>query len=79
MTDDNYEWIKHELGPYRIQKSRWGTFTSIHEDGTSMVTGATEDAVRVCTEDIHLPFYYGSDASDIQTTEYNDISTDELK
>ncbi len=47
-----------------------------------MVTGLTEDAVRVCTEDIHIPFYYeSSDTSDIKTTEYGDTgsSSDELK
>ena len=78
-TTTDYDWIKHELATYRIEKQRWGTYVSYLADGTPMVTGATEDAVKVCTEDIHLPFYFGSDASDIQTTEYTDIQTDELK
>ena len=67
---DDFEWIKHELGTYRIEKQRFGTYRSILEDGTAMVTGMTEDAVRFCTEEIHMPFYYGSDTSDIKTTEY---------
>ena len=67
MTDD-ITWFNHDLGRYRVEKSRWGTYKSILEDGTDMVTGMTEESVRICTEHIHLPFYYGSDASDIHTT-----------
>ena len=74
-----YEWIDHELKTYRIQKQRWGTYISFLADGTPMVTGATEEAVRVSTEDIHLPFHYGSDASDIKTTEYADTGSETLK
>ena len=70
MTDD-YTWYKHELGTYRVEKSRFGTFKSILEDGTDLVTGATEAAVRYATEYIHLPFYKGSDTSDIKVTEAN--------
>ena len=67
---DDFTWIEHELGKYRIEKQRFGTYRSILEDGTPMVTGATEDGVRFCTEEIHMPFYMGSDFSDIKTTEY---------
>ncbi len=70
MTDD-YTWYKHDLGTYRVKESRFGTFTSILDDDTPMVTGATEHAVRVATEYIHLPFYFGSDTSDVKTIEAN--------
>ena len=70
MTDD-YTWYKHELGTYRVEPSRFGTYKSILEDGTEMVTGLTEQDVRVATEYIHLPFYYGSDASDVKTIQAN--------
>ena len=73
-----YEWIDHELKTYRIQKQRWGTYTSFLADGTAMVTGGSEEAVRVCTEDIHLPFYFGEDSSDIKTTEYTDTGSETL-
>ena len=78
MTEE-YTWIDHPLGRYRIEKSRWSTYKSILEDGTAMVTGATEEGVRICTEDIHMPYYYGADSSDIKTTVHDDIATDELK
>ena len=78
-TTTDYTWYKHELGTYRLEQARFGTWTSILEDGTRMVTGATADAVRTVTEHIHMPFHYGSDSSDIITTEHSDISTDELK
>ena len=77
MTD--YTWYKHDLGTYRVEKSRWGTYKSVLEDGTDMVTGATEEAVRVVTEHIHMPWHYGSDTSDIKVTTHDDIQTDELK
>ena len=70
MTDD-YTWYKHELGTYRVEKSRFGTFKSILEDGTNLVTGLTEHAVRVATEYIHLPFYRGADTSDIKVAVAN--------
>ena len=69
MTDTI--WYKHELGTYKVEPSRFGTFRSILEDGTEMVTGATEAAVRYATEYIHLPFYRGADTSDIKVAEAN--------
>ena len=77
MTD-TYEWYKVRDQEYRVERSRWGTFKSIHKDGTELVTGLTEDAVRRCTGDIHIPYYYESDASDIKTTEYSDTGSETL-
>ncbi len=75
MTETtDYTWYLHELGKYRVQESRWGNYTSILEDGTDMVTGATEEGVRVVTEYIHLPFHYGSDTSDIKTTTHGNAN-----
>ena len=67
MTD--YTWFHHDLGKYRVEKSRGGCFTSILEDGTEMVTAGTEHACRVCTEYIHMPYHYGSDSSDIKVSQ----------
>ena len=67
---DDFEWIEHELGTYRVEKSDFGTFRTILKDGTPLLTGLTEDAVRFATEEIHLPYYFGCDTSDIKTTEY---------
>ena len=40
---------------YTIKESRFGLFTSVLTDGTRMVTGMTEEAVRYCTDNIHIP------------------------
>jgi hypothetical protein len=40
---------------YTIEESRFGLFTSVLADGTRMVTGMTEEAVRYCTDNIHIP------------------------
>jgi len=65
-------WYHHNLGKYKVEKSRWGTFRSILEDGTGMVTGATEEAVRIATEFIHMPYYYGDpDTSDIKVSKHD--------
>jgi hypothetical protein len=45
---------------YTIEKSRFGLFTSVLHDGTRMVTGLTEEAVRQCTDDIHIPVMQGT-------------------
>ena len=45
---------------YTIKKSRYGLYTSIAEDGTKMVTGLTEDAVRFVTDEIHIPVLNGT-------------------
>lgn len=44
---------------YSIEKSRFGLFTSILTDGTRMVTGMTEDDVRIITDDVHIPVMKG--------------------
>jgi hypothetical protein len=45
---------------YTITKSRFGLYTSIKADGTHMVTGPTEDAVRWVTDNIHIPVEQGT-------------------
>ncbi len=77
-STDTYTWYKVRDHEYRLETTRFGTYRSFHKDGTELVTGLTEDAVRVCTEDIHIPFYYESDTSDINTTEYSDTGSEPL-
>ena len=77
MTKE-HNWIKHDLGTYRIEKKRFGTYTSILDDGTEMVTGMTEEGVKIVTEDIHLPFYFGEDSSDVNTTTYEESENVDL-
>ncbi len=68
MTDKPV-YYNHPLGMYRLDKSSFGLYTSILKEGDiQMVTGLTEDATRISTEFIHLPFHYGKDSSDIKTT-----------
>ncbi len=50
---DNYTWITTEYGQFRIEPSRWGTYTSYDKDGTQLVTGLTEEAVLTITP-MHL-------------------------
>jgi hypothetical protein len=45
---------------YTIKESRFGLFTSVLTDGTRMVTGMTEEAVRYCTDNIHIPVMQGT-------------------
>ncbi len=62
----------HPLGEYSVIKTRYGLYTSVLKEGdVSLVTGLTEEAVRIATEYIHLPFHYGNDSSDIKTTVTN--------
>ena len=52
MTE-NYE--------YTVQRSRYGLYTSVRtSDGTSMVTGLTEEACRLVTDTIHIPVLKGT-------------------
>ena len=44
---------------YTLSKSRYGLYTSILTDGTRMVTGMTEDGVRIVTDSIHIPVMKG--------------------
>jgi len=45
---------------YTVKETRYGLFTSVHPDGTEMVTAATEKACRSVTENIHIPCIYGT-------------------
>jgi hypothetical protein len=45
---------------YTVKESRFGLFTSVLTDGTRMVTGMTEEAVRYCTDNIHIPVIQGT-------------------
>ncbi len=45
---------------YTIIKERFGTYTSVTTDGVRMVTGLTEEAVRYCTDMIHIPVMLGT-------------------
>ena len=45
---------------YKIKKSRHGLYISYLEDGTELVTGLTEEAVRVVTEEVHIPVLQGT-------------------
>lgn len=44
---------------YTIEKSRFGLYTSILADGTKMVCGLTEEAVRIVTDTVHIPVMKG--------------------
>ena len=44
---------------YTIEKSRFGLYTSVLTDGTRMVCGLTEEAVRSITDDVHIPVMKG--------------------
>ena len=46
---DNYTWYATEWGQFRVEQSRWGTYTSYDKDGNGLVTGGTEDAVLTIT------------------------------
>ena len=48
------------MSEYTVEKSRFGLYTSVKTDGTRMVTGLTEDAVRWVTDNIHLPVENGT-------------------
>jgi len=50
--ENNYE--------YTIEESCFGLFTSVLHDGTRMVTGLTEESVRRCTDEIHIPVMQGT-------------------
>ena len=50
---DNYTWHAADYGQFRIEKSRWGLFTSYDKDGIGLVTGLTEEAVLDVTP-MHL-------------------------
>jgi len=45
----NYEWYETPYGKFRIEKRRFGTWTSFGEDGEGIVTGGTRESVMVGT------------------------------
>lgn len=49
-----------EAPDFTIEKSRFGLYTSITTDGHKMVTGPTEEAVRIVTNEIHIPVMLGT-------------------
>ena len=50
-----------ETYEYTVQRSRYDLYTSVlTSDGTPMVTGLTEDAVRLVTDTIHIPVLKGT-------------------
>ena len=44
---------------YTVEKSRFGTYTSVLKDGTRMTTGLTEEACRFVTDHIRIPVMKG--------------------
>ncbi len=50
---DNYTWYATEFGQFRVEASRWGTYSSYDKDGQQLVTGLTEEAVLAVTP-MHL-------------------------
>ena len=53
MTKPKNDWS------YTIEKSRYGLYTSVLQDGTKMTTALTEDACRYVTENIRIPVLRG--------------------
>ena len=53
MSDNSktfeYEWYETPYGKFRIEKRRFGTWSSFGEDGESIVTGGTRESVVVGT------------------------------
>jgi len=48
--DLDYDWIKTAHGDFRIQQSRWGTFTTYARDGKGLVTGLTSQVTTDVTK-----------------------------
>ena len=44
---------------YTIEKTRFGLYVSVLKDGTKMVTGLTEDGVKIVTDTVHIPVLKG--------------------
>jgi len=47
--EQDYEWYTTPYGKFRIEKRRFGTWSSFGEDGESIVTGGTRESVMVGT------------------------------
>ena len=50
---------KYIMYDYTIEKTRFGLYISVLKDGTKMVTGLTEDGVKIVTDTIHIPVLKG--------------------
>jgi len=44
QTDD-YEWIECKWGDFRVEKKRFGTWTSFSKEGKELITGLTREIV----------------------------------
>ena len=42
----NYEWYETPYGKFRVEKRRFGTWSSFGEDGKSIVTGGTRESEK---------------------------------
>jgi len=42
---ETYEWHETPYGEFRVEKKRFGTWTSYGKDGTPLITGLTREAV----------------------------------
>tara|TARA_B100002019_G_C20857562_1_gene397633 strand:- start:137 stop:376 length:240 start_codon:yes stop_codon:yes gene_type:complete len=42
---ETYEWFETPYGSFRVEKKRFGTWTSYSKDGEELITGGTREAV----------------------------------
>ena len=42
---ETYEWYTTPYGDFRVEKRRFGTWTSFGKDGKALITGGTKEAV----------------------------------
>ena len=42
---ETYEWHETPYGEFRVEKKRFGTWTSFSKDGKELITGLTREAV----------------------------------
>jgi len=42
---ETYEWFETQYGSFRVEKKRFGTWTSYGKDGKELITGGTREAV----------------------------------
>ncbi len=45
----NYEWFETPYGKFRVEKRRFGTWSSYGENGEGLITGGTREAVMAGT------------------------------
>ena len=43
--NENYEWIECKWGDFRVEKKRFGTWTSFSKEGKELITGLTREIV----------------------------------